>query len=208
MFPPLDSRGRRPGRLDLDRALAPRAAPRHPRRRCSPPNGKAPVAAAAARPGPPSPAAASRSRSAGATSRAPASWPGCRWPWALPSSRRSRPRACAGVELKWPNDLVHKPPQGRRHPGRAQRRRARSVDRRRRRRAQRAPARRDPPQHRAAGERPHDGRRPRRARDRPQSPARAALPPSLRRRSTRTRARDSRRSPPNGSIATRITASR
>ena len=99
-------------------------------------------------------------------------------------------------------------PQGGRHPGRAQRRRARPVDGRRRRRPQRALPRRSPPQHRAAGERPHDGRRPRRAGDRPQSPARARSRPSSRRRSTRTRTRASRRSPPSGSTATPTRASR
>ncbi len=208
VVPAARSRGRRPDRLHLDRAPAPRRSAATSTAASWPRNGRAPDAAAAARPGPPSPAAASRFPWAGGTSRARASWPACRSRWASPCAARSTPRASPGVELKWPNDLVHK------HlkvggilvelNGDA----LGPVDGRRRRRPQRAPARRDPPQHRAAGQRPHHGRRTRRAGHRSQSPA-GARGRGARRHARRLLAAPAfPRSPPNGSVATPTRASR
>ena len=166
-------RGRRPDRLDVERTAAPRQ-----RRDIHGAVLAAEWQTRRARPTRPavdrrSSAAASRFRSAGASSRARASWPDCRSRSVSRSRARSRPRAAPVVELKWPNDLVH------RHlklggilielngdalgPSLL-------VDRRR---PQCAPAGGSAQGHRAAGHRSHDDRRPRRAADRPQPSARA-----------------------------------
>ena len=201
------SRDRRPARFDVERVAAPRAASRHPRRRA---RGR--VADRRTRP-PRSNLDCGRRRQpdvlAGLAVRA-----GCRLPCrAFARSRRRRdPRAGEGRPRGRQSQVAERPhpsaPEGRRHPRRAERRRARSVDGRRRRRPQCAAAARAAPRHRAAGHRPHVGGRARRAADRSQPPARAPRRRARGHAAASTRRKDSRRSRPNGSIGMPTRANR
>ena len=128
-------RGRRPDRLDVDRAPAPRAAPRHPRQPCSPPNGRR---AGRGRRGKAWTAVAGGSLtfSLGWRYEQGAGFlAGLSLAVGVAVVRALEAEGLAGVELEVAERPRAQAPQGRRHPGRAERRCARALDGRRRRRA-------------------------------------------------------------------------
>ena len=121
---------------------------------------------------------------------------------------RARSRRLQGCRAQVAERPHPSPPEGRRHPDRAERRCARPDDHGHRRRAQRPDSGRRAQGHPGAGHRPCLHRRPQGAADRPQPAARGAARGARGGPRPVREARASRRSPPNGSTAMPTRASR